>query len=89
MRCIFWLEEQPPSPEHVIPRAMGGTVTTGRVCASATLSLEFGWMRRSAISCRSGRAAPSSSGGDYADPANHCFGVRVDSEGVPGFYTAG
>lgn len=33
MRCIFCLEERPPSDEHVFPLAIGGTLHTDRVCA--------------------------------------------------------
>ncbi len=32
MRCIFCLNERPSSKEHVFPRAIGGTLTTDRVC---------------------------------------------------------
>lgn len=33
MRCIFCSEERPPSREHIFPLAIGGTITTDRVCA--------------------------------------------------------
>lgn len=33
MRCIFCSEERPPSLEHVFSLAIGGTITTDRVCA--------------------------------------------------------
>src|SRR2546421_12555497 len=33
MRCIFCLEERPPSEEHVFADALGGVLTTDRVCA--------------------------------------------------------
>jgi hypothetical protein len=32
MRCFFCLQERDPSDEHVFPEAIGGTVTTDRVC---------------------------------------------------------
>jgi hypothetical protein len=32
MRCIFCLEERSPSEEHIFPRAIGGCLTTDRVC---------------------------------------------------------
>jgi hypothetical protein len=32
MLCIFCLEERPPTLEHILPLAIGGTVTTDRVC---------------------------------------------------------
>ena len=32
MRCIFCLEERPGSEEHVFPFAIGGKLTTNRVC---------------------------------------------------------
>jgi len=32
MRCIICLAEKPPSPEHVIPRALGGSFVIHRVC---------------------------------------------------------
>jgi hypothetical protein len=32
MRCFFCLEEKEPSIEHVFPGAIGGTITTDRVC---------------------------------------------------------
>ena len=32
MRCIFCLNERPSSLEHVFPLAIGGTITTDRVC---------------------------------------------------------
>lgn len=34
MRCIFCSQDHPPSREHIFPLAIGGTVTTVRVCAS-------------------------------------------------------
>jgi HNH endonuclease len=34
MRCFFCLRERDPSDEHVFPKAIGGTVATGRVCKS-------------------------------------------------------
>lgn len=34
MRCIFCSKERPPSLEHVFSRAIGGTITTDRVCAA-------------------------------------------------------
>jgi hypothetical protein len=39
MRCIFCLEERPGSLEHVIPAAIGGTLTTDRVCVACNSSL--------------------------------------------------
>lgn len=32
MKCIICLAEKPPSPEHVIPRALGGSFVIHRVC---------------------------------------------------------
>jgi hypothetical protein len=32
MRCIFCLEERPGSEEHIFPLAIGGCITTNRVC---------------------------------------------------------
>jgi len=32
MRCFFCLEEREPTAEHVFPDAIGGTLTTARVC---------------------------------------------------------
>ena len=32
MRCIFCLEDRPPSDEHVFPLAIGGSLHTDRVC---------------------------------------------------------
>lgn len=32
MRCIFCMSERPPSLEHIFPLAIGGTITTDRVC---------------------------------------------------------
>nr|WP_298260151.1 HNH endonuclease [Bradyrhizobium sp.] len=32
MRCIFCSKERPPSLEHVVPLAIGGSLTTDRVC---------------------------------------------------------
>jgi hypothetical protein len=34
MICIFCGEERTPSLEHVLPRAIGGTITTTRVCTA-------------------------------------------------------
>jgi hypothetical protein len=34
MRCFFCLEEREPTEEHVFPDAIGGTLTTDRVCKS-------------------------------------------------------
>jgi hypothetical protein len=34
MRCIFCSADRPPSTEHVFSLAIGGTITTDRVCAS-------------------------------------------------------
>jgi len=39
MRCIFCSKERSPSLEHVFPSAIGGTVTTDRVCASCNSEL--------------------------------------------------
>ncbi|PNE10039.1 MAG: hypothetical protein CR217_16545 [Beijerinckiaceae bacterium] len=33
MRCIFCSAERPPSLEHIYSLAIGGTITTDRVCA--------------------------------------------------------
>lgn len=33
MQCIFCSEERPPSREHIFSLAIGGTITTDRVCA--------------------------------------------------------
>jgi hypothetical protein len=39
MRCIFCLEEQPPSDEHVFPLAIGGSLHTDRVCGPCNSTL--------------------------------------------------
>ena len=39
MLCIFCSQERPPSLEHVFPLAIGGTVTTDRVCAVCNSTL--------------------------------------------------
>lgn len=39
MRCIFCLEERSRSLEHVFPLAIGGTITTDRVCAGCNSEL--------------------------------------------------
>jgi HNH endonuclease len=39
MLCIFCSEEKPPSVDHVFPLAIGGTVTTDRVCTVCNSSL--------------------------------------------------
>jgi hypothetical protein len=37
--CIFCGEQQPPSKEHVFPLAIGGTITTDRVCSDCNSEL--------------------------------------------------
>lgn len=39
MLCIFCCQQRAPSLEHVFPLAIGGTVTTDRVCASCNSTL--------------------------------------------------
>jgi hypothetical protein len=39
MRCIFCLQERSPSIEHVFPLAIGGKLTTDRVCQSCNSML--------------------------------------------------
>lgn len=39
MRCIFCSLDRPPSEEHVFPLAIGGTVTTDRVCEPCNSTL--------------------------------------------------
>jgi hypothetical protein len=39
MRCIFCLQERPASEEHVFPLAIGGRLTTDRVCHSCNSML--------------------------------------------------
>jgi len=39
MICIFCIEEHPPSLEHVFPLAIGGTITTDRLCAKCNSTL--------------------------------------------------
>lgn len=39
MRCIFCSKDRPPSLEHVFPRAIGGTITTDRVCQQCNSTL--------------------------------------------------
>jgi len=39
MICIFCLNDRPPSIEHVIPLALGGTITTDRVCSQCNSAL--------------------------------------------------
>jgi hypothetical protein len=39
MLCIFCSEERPPSREHVFPLAIGGTITTSRVCEACNSTL--------------------------------------------------
>ena len=39
MLCIFCCQDMPPSLEHVFPLAIGGTVTTDRVCATCNSDL--------------------------------------------------
>jgi hypothetical protein len=34
VRCIFCSQDRPPSREHIFPLAIGGTITTERVCTS-------------------------------------------------------
>jgi hypothetical protein len=39
MRCIFCTNERPPSLEHVFPLAIGGHITTDRVCKECNSTL--------------------------------------------------
>jgi hypothetical protein len=39
MRCIFCCKERPPSVEHVFALALGGTITTDRVCEKCNSTL--------------------------------------------------
>jgi hypothetical protein len=39
MRCIFCSNERPPSLEHVFPLAIGGLITTDRVCKECNSTL--------------------------------------------------
>lgn len=39
MRCIFCSRDRPPSEEHVLPLAIGGTLTTDRVCEPCNSTL--------------------------------------------------
>ena len=39
MICIFCSKEQPPSLEHIFPLAIGGTITTDRVCGPCNSEL--------------------------------------------------
>src|ERR1700678_3518882 len=39
MRCIFCSNERPPSLEHVFPLAIGGHITTDRVCRECNSTL--------------------------------------------------
>ena len=39
MRCIFCSEERPASQEHIFPLAIGGTITTDRVCEPCNSTL--------------------------------------------------
>jgi len=39
MLCIFCLKERPSTEEHIFPLAIGGTVTTDRVCESCNSGL--------------------------------------------------
>lgn len=39
MRCIFCTQDRPPSIEHIFPLAIGGKITTDRVCAACNSTL--------------------------------------------------
>ena len=39
MKCIFCLEERTPTVEHIFPLAIGGSLTTDRVCQSCNSAL--------------------------------------------------
>jgi HNH endonuclease len=39
MKCVFCTNERPPSLEHVFPLAIGGHVTTDRVCKECNSTL--------------------------------------------------
>jgi hypothetical protein len=39
MKCIFCLSERPPSREHIFPLAIGGRLTTDRVCKTCNATL--------------------------------------------------
>jgi hypothetical protein len=88
MLCIFCSEERPPSLEYVFPLAIGGTVTTDRVCATcnSTLGTRVDAALSDFLPIRTRRAQLGLAGNSGVAPAMHeiFLGVSnlVGGEGV-------
>src|SRR5260221_9747795 len=72
-RCIFCLEERPGSEEHVFPSAIGGRLTTDRVCrpCNSTLGSRVDAALSDSFIIRSRRARLGLAGNSGTPPAIH------------------
>lgn len=87
MLCIFCLEEKPSSVEHIFPLALGGTVTTDRVCADCNsllgLKVDSSFVNLPNIQMRRGQFGLSGNSRTVPSPWEFFLrdGVMIGSDG--------